>query len=155
MLNYRILAVIKRELREKLMSKTFIFMTLLMPVIMFSIMGFQALMIFYQGDKGTSVEIVTESEAMTDSCKKSFSELVFVKDGSWNLSYNTISGDMLKQYIETRKQELLSNKLTGIIFIPQKALIDKNVDYYAKTPNKLTVYEKMNGPINKLLKVID
>ena len=151
MLNYRILAVIRRELREKLMSKAFIFMTLLMPVIMFSIMGFQALMVLYQGDKGTSVEVVTESRELTSSCKKNFSDLDFVKDGSWSLSYSTISADKLKPYIENRKQELLTNKLTGIIFIPQKALIDKNVDYYAKTPNKLTIYEKMNSPINKLL----
>lgn len=151
LLNYRIIAVIRRELREKLMSKAFIFMTLLMPVIMFAIMGFQALMVLYQGDKGTMVEIVTESEELTSSCKDNFSDLDFVKSGSWSISCNTVSADNLKQYIESRKQELLTNRVTGIIFIPKKAFEDKNIDYYARTPNKLTIYEKMNGPINKLL----
>lgn len=151
MINYRILAVIKRELREKLMSKAFIIMTLLMPLFMFGIMGFQVLMGLYQGDKGTKVEIITESSDLTTEYKKVFSNLSFVKDGSWTLSYNTVSDKNLKDYINSRKSELLSNKLTGIIFIPQKAFEDKNVDYYAKTPNKLTIYEKMNGPINNVL----
>ncbi|MFC1495748.1 ABC transporter permease [Thermodesulfobacteriota bacterium] len=151
MYNYRILAVIKRELREKLMSKAFIFMTLLMPVIMFGIMGLQALIALYEGDKGTKVEIVTESQELTGKFEKAFSNLEFVKDKSWTLTYNTVSGKKLESYVETRKKELLSDKLTGIIFVPQTAFEDKKLDYYAKTPNKLTIYEKMNGPINNVL----
>jgi ABC-type Na+ efflux pump permease subunit len=149
--NYRIIAIIKRELREKLMSKSFIFMTILMPAIMLIIMGFQALMVIYQGDKGTKIEIVTESEEFTSECKKIFSDLDFVKDGSWGISYNTLSAKELEQYVKSRKADLLSNKLTGIIFIPQKAFEDKNVQYYAKTPNKQTINLKMLGPINNVL----
>ncbi len=151
MFNYRILAVIKRELREKLMSKAFIFMTLLMPVIMFAIMGFQALMVLYQGDKGTNIVIATESQDLTDACKKVFSDLDFIKNGTWTVFYKTLSADKLKSYIDSKKKELLSNKLTGIVFIPKKAFEDKHVDYYARTPNKLAIYEKMNGPINNVL----
>ncbi len=151
MLSYRILAVIKRELREKLMSKSFIFMTILMPVIMFLILGLQTLMVLYQGDKGTKIEIVTESAELTNACKKLFPGLDFVKDGSWGLSYNTLSAKELEQYVESRKADLLTNRLTGIIFIPQKAFKDKNVQYYAKTPNKQTVNLRMIGPINNVL----
>jgi ABC-2 type transport system permease protein len=149
--NYRILAVIKRELREKLMSKSFIFMTILMPAIMLIIMGFQALMVLYQGDKGTKIEIVTESKELTGACMKLFPDLDFVKDASWGISYNTLSAKELEKYVESRKADLLSNKLTGIIFIPQKAFEDKNIQYYAKTPNKQTINLKMMGPINNVL----
>ena len=83
MLNYRIIAVIKRELREKLMSKAFIVMTLLMPVIMFGFIGLQALMVSFQGDKGTKIEIITETRDLTEECKESFNKLPFVEDGSW------------------------------------------------------------------------
>ena len=151
MLNYRIIAVIRRELREKLMSKSFIIMTLLMPVIMFAMIGFQALMVSFQGDKGTKIEVVTETGDLTEECKKSFNNLPFVEDGSWTLSYNTVSLKDIKEYIDSRKGELVSKGLTGIIFIPQKALEDKGVEYYARTPNKLTISAKMNGPINKIL----
>jgi ABC-2 type transport system permease protein len=149
--NYRILAVIKRELREKLMSKSFIFMTVLMPVIMLLIMGLQALMVLYQGDKGTKIEVVTESSLLSERCRKVFSELEFIKDGSWTITCNTLQEKGIKKYVDSKNNELLKNLLTGIIFIPDKALTDKNVEYYAKTPNKLSVFEKMNGPINNVL----
>ncbi len=148
--NYRILAVITRELREKLMSKSFIFMTILMPAIMLIIMGFQALMVLYQGDKGTKIEIVTESAILTEECRKIFSELEFIKEGSWTITYNTVPLKEIKGYVDSKKSELLKD-LTGIIFIPDKALTDKNVEYYAKIPNKLSIFEKMNGPINNVL----
>lgn len=151
MFNYRMIAVIKRELREKLMSKAFIIMTLLMPVIMFAMIGFQALMVSFQGDKGTKIEVVTEACDLTEECKESFKNLHFVEDGSWTITYNTVSNKDIKEYIDSKKGELLSKKLTGIIFIPEKALEDKGVEYYAKTPNKLTISVKMNGPINKVL----
>jgi len=151
LINYRILAVIKRELREKLLSKTFIFMTLIMPIIFFGIMGFQALMALYEGDKGTKIEIVTESQDLTEEFKNVFSKLDFIKDRTWVLSYNTVQGKDLKSYVNSRKKELLSNKLTGIVFVPKKALEDKNVEYYAKTPNKAIIHEKTRGTINKVL----
>ncbi|MBN1904302.1 MAG: ABC transporter permease [Deltaproteobacteria bacterium] len=148
--SYRILSVIKRELREKLMSKSFIFMTILMPAIMLIIMGFQALMVLYQGDKGTKIEVVTESAILTEECRKVFSELEFIKEGSWTITYNTVPLKEIKGYVDSKKSELLK-ELTGIIFIPDKALIDKNVEYYANIPNKLSVFEKMNGPVNNVL----
>jgi ABC-type Na+ efflux pump permease subunit len=49
LLNNRIIAIIKRELREKLMSKSFIFMTLLVPLFMLLIIGLQMLFALYQG----------------------------------------------------------------------------------------------------------
>ncbi len=151
MLNYRIIAVIKRELHEKLMSKAFIFMTLLMPVIMFVFIGFQMLMVSFQGDKGTKIEVVSETKDLTEECSKSFKTLPFVEDGSWSISFNTVTRKDIKAYIDSKKGELLSKGLTGIIFIPEKALEDKGVEYYAKTPNKLTISARMNGPINKIL----
>jgi len=125
-------------------------MTILMPAIMLIIMGFQALMVLYQGDKGTKIEIVTESAILTEECRKIFSELEFIKEGSWTITYNTVPLKEIKGYVDSKKSELLK-ELTGIIFIPDNALTDKNVEYYAKIPNKLSVFEKMNGPINNVL----
>ena len=65
MLNKKFVSVIKRELREKLMSKAFIISTLLLPVFMFGIIAVQSLLIAYEGDEGTTIEIVTDSEFLT------------------------------------------------------------------------------------------
>ncbi len=151
MFNYRTMAVTKRELREKLMSKAFIIMTILMPVIMFSMVGLQALMVQYRGDKGTKIEVITEDSELSLKCGDLLNTLPFVKDGKWEITCSTVSEKELKTYIEKKKGAILTKKLTGVIFIPDSSLRDKKIEYYAKTPNSLTVYEKMNGPINKLL----
>lgn len=61
MLNFRTLAIIKRELREKLLSKAFIIMTVMLPVLMFVFIGFQAWIMDYAGDSNTKIEIITET----------------------------------------------------------------------------------------------
>ena len=62
MFNKRVLTLIKRELKEKILSKTFIFMTILMPLLMFGGIGIQMLL---RGDEGKStIAIVTETQLL-------------------------------------------------------------------------------------------
>jgi ABC-2 type transport system permease protein len=149
MFNYRTLAVIKRELREKLMSKSFIIMTILLPVFMFGIIGIQTLLISYEGDSGSKIEIVTQSDEMINSVKEYLAEEEFVKDGSYKIRYNITEN--IEEYVKSKKTLLVEEKLDGIIFIPNSALKDKKVQYFAKTPNNRTIPDKISSPINKFL----
>lgn len=151
MLNNRIIALIKRELREKLMTKSFIIMTVSVPLFMLLIFGLQMLIMLYQGDKGTRIELITQSESLTDSCRKYLTKLDFIKDESYIISYNTLPKKSLKDHIEGRKKEILSGKLNGIIYVPSTALEDKEVEYYSKTPNNAAVFQKLNNHINEVL----
>ena len=151
MLNNRIIAIIKRELREKLMSKAFIVMTIMVPLFMLLIMGMQMLIMLYQGDKGTRIELITQSESLTDRCREYLSKLDFIKDETYMISYNTLPRKSLKDHIEGRKKEILSGKLNGVIYVPSTALEDKKVEYYSKTPNNVTVFEKLKNHINEVL----
>lgn len=151
MLNNRIIALIKRELREKLMSKAFIVTTLMVPLFMFGIIGMQMLILAYKGDKGTRIELITESESLTDSCREYLTKLDFIKDGTYIITYNTVPRKSIKNHIVDRKKEILSGKLNGVIFVPSTALEDKKIEYYSKTPNNATVFQKLNNHINEVL----
>ncbi|MCP5063097.1 MAG: ABC transporter permease [Ignavibacteriae bacterium] len=151
MFNYRILGILKRELREKLLSKAFIIMTLALPAIMFVFIGFQTLLMSYEGDENTNIEIITESSQLTNNFKNDFSQLPFIKSGYYNLTYNTISKQSLTDHIDKKRKDLLDEKLTGIVFIPNTALEDKKIEYYAKTPKNFTVTRKLRSQINKIL----
>jgi ABC-2 type transport system permease protein len=151
MLNFRILAVIKRELREKLMSKTFVFMTILLPVLMFGIIGVQAFLQTYEGDQNTTIEIVTESQELTASFQSEFSNADFVKRGNYFFKYNTLQKSQLDDYLNEKKEDILNDKLSGVIFIPNSSLTDKKIEYYSKTPKNFTVLDKIEGPVNKVL----
>ncbi len=151
MFNYRVLGILKRELREKLLSKTFIIMTITLPVIMFVAIGFQTLIMSYEGDENTKIEIITESPQLTNSFEKEFSQLPFIKNGYYKLSYKTIPKESLKEYVDKKRAEIVDEKLTGIVFIPNSALKDKKIEYYAKTPKNITVTQKLSRNINKVL----
>lgn len=151
MLNNRVIAIIKRELREKLMSKSFIIMTLLIPLFMFLIIGLQMLLALYEGDKGTRIELITESESLTDSCEKYLTKQDFIKDGTYIITYDTVPRRSLKSHIEDMKKDILSEKLDGVIFVPSTALKNKQIEFYSKTPTNITIFEKLDNHINEVL----
>ena len=151
MFNYRILGILKRELREKLLSKKFLIMTLSLPLIMFVFIGFQTLIMSYEGDSNTKVEIITESPKLTANFESEFSQLPFIKSGYYHVTFKTLSKESLKDYIDEKRKDLLDEKLTGIVFIPSTALKDKKIEFYSKTPKNITVRQKLSKHINKIL----
>lgn len=151
MFNRRTLAIMKRELREKLLSKTFILMTILLPVFMIGILAFQTFLYSYEGDNNTTLMIVTESPSLKTEMEDEFNQLAFVKSGYYKISFDNMNKDELDNYIKTRKSDLLSEKLTGIIFIPDSALNTKKVEYFSKNPINRTLFEKVRPTINNVL----
>ncbi len=151
MFNKRVLAVIKRELKVKLFSRTFIIMTLLIPVFMFGIIGIQALLYSYSGEQNPKLILLTESVKLNESLQKEFSQQNFVKDGSYSIFYETVQKKYFKKKFDELKPELLSDHLTGIIFVPDSALVNKNIQYYSTNPNNLALFNKIKPTINKTL----
>jgi ABC-2 type transport system permease protein len=150
MLNYKILAVIKKELRERLFSKSFILMTLLIPLFMFGILGIQTLVMSF-GESESSLVITSEDEAMLGSLQQEFEESAAVKSGLLTLSYDVRPESELQSFINSRKADILSDKLTGIVFVPAQSMEDKRIEVYSKTPKNTSLISKIKEPINKVL----
>ncbi|MBM4171543.1 MAG: ABC transporter permease [Ignavibacteria bacterium] len=149
MLNNRMLAVIKRELREKLLSKTFIFMTVLFPLLMFGIIGVQILM---RTDEGNfKIDLVTSEVSLTTDFQNELTNSDLNKDGNYTFNFYTMDKAGLDEYLITKKKELLDGKINGIIYIPSTALKDKRIEYYSKTPKDISLSRRLSGPVNKVL----
>jgi ABC-2 type transport system permease protein len=149
MFSYRILAVIKRELREKLVSKTFIFMTILFPLLMFGIVGVQALIL---SDSGSDkISVVTANQTLTTAFQAELNKSDLLKDNKTSFTFSTMNRDELKKYLDEKKNELLDNKITGVIYIPETAVKNKVVEYYSQTPNNINLQQKLESPLNKVL----
>ena len=149
MLNNRVFAIIKRELREKLLSKTFIFMTILFPVLMFGMIGIQVLL---RADEGKSnITLIAELQSLTEAFQKDLLTSDAVKDGKLEFNFYTKNKEELKSFLEKNKQELLDGKITGVVYVPSSALKDKRIEYYSKTPTNMSLSRRLEGPINKVL----
>lgn len=151
MFNFRTMAIIKRELKESIMSKTFILMTILLPLFMFGILAFQTFLYTYDSEDNANLIIASESSQITQSLKDNFSQLPMVKNGKYKLSFETIDREKLHQKLDNMKQDLLNDKVTGIVFIPQTAMKDKEVEYYSKSPSNHDLFDKIRGTINQSL----
>jgi ABC-2 type transport system permease protein len=150
MLNYRVIALIKRELREKLLSKAFILMTILLPVFMFGVIGVQTFIMSFDSEKSI-VEIIAESEVIANNLQNVIGESNFIKDSTVIPMINSMSQLQFNDYVKAKQSELLSEKITGIIFIPNSALVDKKIQYYSKTPKNMRLLERIDNPINRVL----
>ncbi|NOG99469.1 MAG: ABC transporter permease [Ignavibacteriae bacterium] len=151
MAKMRTLSIIKRELREKLLSKTFIFMTILLPVLMFGLLGFQALLINYQGENDVNLEVVSEIPDLNDDLKVEFDERSFVKDSVYSISYSYMSKTEFDEHVKNKNAQLISEEITGIVFIPKEALQNKKFEYYSKTPKNISLLRKVRPVINNTL----
>jgi ABC-2 type transport system permease protein len=150
MFNYRVIALIKRELREKLLSKAFILMTVLLPVFMFGIIGVQTFIMSFDSEKSV-VEIIAESNEIASKLGNVIGESNFIKDSTVIPIIKHMSKAQFDTYVNSKEDELLSENITGMIFIPNSALVDKKIQYYSKTPKNMRLLERIDNPINKVL----
>ena len=151
MFNRRTLAIIKRELREKLFSRAFILMTLLVPIFLFAILGMQTFFISMGGDTKANIEIISETPQLTGALVKSFQEQNDVKTGNLKVSFSTGTKSEFDTRLNSLKKDILNDKLTGIVFIPDSALKDKKIEYFSKNPNNTSLFNRIKQPINKAL----
>ncbi|MDP3829872.1 MAG: ABC transporter permease [Ignavibacteriaceae bacterium] len=150
MFNYRVAAVIKRELKEKLFSKAFIIMTLLIPGLIFVFGGIQALL-YSTDSKNLTFDFVVEKNELVSAFQKEFSETKFVKNQGYSFNYLTMSRDEFKAHLDSKKDILLKEQITGIYYVPATALSDKKIEYYSKSPQNISLNRELDGPINKVL----
>lgn len=154
MLNKKTIAVMKRELREKLFSKSFILMTLLIPIFMFGILGLQTYFISFSGEGKVNLEVISASEDLTENVKAEFQKEDFMKNKSYTVDFKTLDKSRLSEYLDKTRNDLVDEKLTGIVYISTESLKEKKVEYYSKTPNNPKVQEKLKPAINKALSTI-
>lgn len=151
MLNRRTFSIIKRELKVKLFSRTFIIMTLLIPIFMFGIMALQTFLFQYSDAENAFLIVASESQNILDNIQTELSKMPKNQDGNVEFMFEKLD----KQKVETRlnniRSEILEGKITGLIFIPDEALKNKQVEYFSKNPNNNILLNKIKPPINKVL----
>lgn len=111
MLNKKTLAVMKRELREKLFSRSFILMTLLIPLFMFGILALQTYFVSFSGEGKVNLRVISASEDITEKVRSEFEQEDFVKDKSYTIEFGTLEKGKLSEYLDKARQEIYSSTL--------------------------------------------
>ena len=151
MFNKRTIAVIKRELKNRLFSRTFILMTLLIPLFIFGILAFQTYVMTYEGNEKTNLELVTEKDSLTQKVNSEFDSLSFIKSGKMLIQYKTMDRNSFNKYLEENKKNILEDRISGVIFIPNNSIKNKKIEYYSKNPKNNQLFDKLKDPLNNVM----
>ena len=151
MLNKRVLTLIKRELQVRLMSKTFILMTVLIPVFLFGLIGIQLLIHSMGKNESAKVLIVSDSQEILNSLETEFPRLPEVRNGNYKITYENIGSGSFDTRLNELKPKIVNESITGVVYIPSSALKNKNIQYYSVNPNNRTLFNIIKSSINKTL----
>ncbi len=151
MFNKRTLGIIKRELRARLLSRSFILTTILIPIFLMGILAVQTFLIKYQGDEKYTLEVITNQPELTQNLKSEFNKNDQVKAGNIKIIYLTLDSLKFENHLTDIKPEILKKTISGVLYIPKSALNNKGVQYYSLNPNNFSLFNKLKSTVNKVL----
>jgi ABC-2 type transport system permease protein len=151
MFNRRTLAVIKRELRAKLFSKTFILMTILVPIFMIGILSINIFIQSLSSEQKSNIVVISDTKEIQQKLEDELNKTDDVKSGILTISYELIENKDFDSRLKELKPDLVSEKITGLVFIPSNLIQSKGVKYYSLNPNNSALFSKIKPAINKAL----
>ncbi len=151
MFSRRMIAIMKRELRARLLNKTFIIMTVLVPVFMFALIGVQIWVHSASEETNPKLVIISQTEDITQKLKEEFDQYDEVKSGNYQITYETLDSAAFTKRLADIKADLLGEKLTGVTYVPASALTNKKIRYYSTNPSNHALFDKIRPGINRAL----
>ena len=139
------------SIRARLLAKSFLLTTVLIPVFLIGILAVQTFLVKYQGNEKYNLEIVSAKPEITDALNSEFQKNDDVKKGSLSLSFSTLDSAKFEDYLAEVKPQILNKKISGVVYIPSSALYNKDLQFYSLNPNNISLFNKLNGTINKVL----
>lgn len=126
-------------------------MTLLIPLFMFGILGLQTFLLHYSDVENATLIVASESQNILDNVQ---AELLNNRESNHSkieYMFEKLDKDKVETRLSNIRTQILEEKITGLVFIPESALKDKRVEYFSKNPNNNILLNKLKPPINKVL----
>lgn len=151
MLNRRTLAIVKREVKTKLFSKSFIFMTLLVPFFMLIIFSVQYFIQSMSGDARSDIILISDSDEILNKVQSEIFLTDDFKNGGLTSQTEKVDLASFEKKLEKIKPNLIAQRVTGVVYIPSSALQTKEIKYYSSNPTNSNLFYKIKPSINKAL----
>ena len=149
MLNYRTKAILKREIKQQIFTRKFVIMTVSLPLLMLVLAGLQFFISSFDREERASLLILSESTAMQSLLQNRFADSELNNDELYHFEYVLIEADQLDAEIDRQHAALLGGQLTGVLFVPDSARLDKQVHYFSPNPSNQTLLGRLREQINR------
>jgi len=151
MLSKRTITIIKRELKMKLFSKSFILMTFLVPLFMIMIFSIQFLIHSLSDEQRADIIFVSDSDEILNKIQGEIYLSGSFKSGDITARFEKTDFNGFSKKLTEIKEDIIAQRITGVVFIPTTSLQSKGVEYYSSNPNNSSLFYKIKPSINKAL----
>jgi ABC-2 type transport system permease protein len=145
------LTVLKMHIKQQMLSKAFVWSTLLMPVIMFVVVLIQSSLINLKGVEKSHVIVASDDAALLDAIAPVFAAREEVTSGAYTLEYRQVTSQALDAYLDEKRETIMADSNNGLFFVPSAALRDKEIRFYTTNIGNNVLRTNITEVINETL----
>lgn len=151
MLNRRSITITKREIKARLLSKSFLLMTFLVPLFMVLIFSVQYFIHQMAGEGRSDIVIISDSDEILNKVQDEIFKTSAFTSGELTTRTEKVDIEKFKDKLDSYKPDILKQKLTGIIFIPSTSVQSKQIEFYSSSPGNSSLFYKIKPAVNNTL----
>ncbi|MEJ2054995.1 MAG: ABC transporter permease [Calditrichaceae bacterium] len=143
-------SVIKREYRESVFKKSFIIITLLMPVLLVGIGLAPSLFIMLDTEETVKIDVIDESGFVYDKMEEMLNDSL--KDGSEKFRLSKINPvNDIEKSIKEQKDSIDAGKIDGLLYIPSDIAQSNNLEYYTKSVANFNINYRVKEVVENIV----
>jgi ABC-type Na+ efflux pump permease subunit len=145
------LTVLKMHVKQQMLSKAFVWATLLMPVIMFAVVLIQSSLINLDNVEKSHVIVASNDAALLEALEPVFAAREEVTSGAYTLEYKQVTAAALDSYLAEKHEMIMADSNNALFFVPSAALADKEIRFYSTNIGNQVLRENVNEVLNETL----
>ena len=147
----KILTIIKREYKEAVFKKSFIIITLLIPVLMIGMAVLPTLLLMIQSKKITRVHVIDQTNWLFDELQQNLTDTLKNGQLKYQLSKINVTQNDLNNLLNEQKELIKSKKIDVLLVFPANIDSVGQATLYARNIADFDLISRFKNTISKLV----
>ena len=149
---HKIWAIIKREYKEAVYKKSFIILTLLMPILMIGFSVLPGLLLMVKTQKQVRIDVLDQSQQIYSSLQQKLSTDT-LKDGRPRYVLRFVRTDpyQLEATLKAEKEKIAAEKVDVLLYIPANIDSVLQVRFYARNVGDMDLSMRLKNEISSII----
>jgi ABC-2 type transport system permease protein len=148
----KILAIIKREYKEAVYKKSFIILTLLMPVLMIGFSVLPALLMQIKSQKQTRIHVIDLSHKIYAPLQKSLSgDTLKTGEPRYVFTAIEVAPNAVEATLQAEKKLIAAKKIDVLLYVPADIDSSLQVKFYARNVADLDLTSRFKNEISSII----
>ncbi len=143
--------IIKREYKEAVFKKSFIIITLLMPIFLIIVGLAPSMLVMMESEEPVKVNVIDQSAIVYSQLEIALNDTL--KDGSVKYILNEIPlMSDLDSIIKVQKELIETDKIDGFLFIPVNVKEKNTIEYFTKNVANFNVNYRIKDAVEEIIR---